>query len=158
MKATVFAATLLSSAQAWWGTGHLMTARIAYERLIELGREDIIDLVEDELAVISQFVHLEKNHPFVECATFADWIKNSGWGDLTTWHFVDTPLFDEGYSTEVHLDSENVVWAIQQMRDQILDPVGYEWWPAEQPSPLVDPSLSRSFNFRLLIHYFGDIH
>ena len=53
MKATVFAATLLSSAQAWWGTGHLMTARIAYERLIELGREDIIDTVEDELAVIS---------------------------------------------------------------------------------------------------------
>jgi hypothetical protein len=69
-------------------------------------------------------VHSEKNHPFVECATFADFIKNSGWNSLTTWHYADTPFFDEGYTKEVFSDSENVTWAIEQMRSSILDPVG----------------------------------
>jgi S1/P1 Nuclease len=48
----------------------------------------------------------------VESATFADFIKNSGWQSLTTWHYVDTPFFDEGFTTVVNDDPSNVVWAI----------------------------------------------
>ena len=48
----------------------------------------------------------------MESATFADFIKNSGWQSLTTWHYVDTPFFDEGFTTVVNDDPSNVVWAI----------------------------------------------
>jgi hypothetical protein len=149
---------LAGQANAWWGTGHLLTARIAYDRLIALDREDVIELVETELSVLDSFVHIEKNHPFVEAATFADWIKNAGWLTTEDWHFIDTPIFDEGFSKEVTSDKHNVEWVIDLLRKQIIDPIGKQWWPNTQPFPPVDPSLSRSFNIRMLIHFIGDMH
>lgn len=56
-----------------------MTARVAYDRLMATDNEEVIELVESELDILRSFVHMEKDHPFVECATFADFIKNSGW-------------------------------------------------------------------------------
>jgi len=47
---------------------------------------------------------MEKNHPFVECATFPDAIKSKGWADTGDWHFVDTPFFDEGFTTEAEME------------------------------------------------------
>ena len=32
---------------AWWGTGHLLTARVAYDRLIATDNEEVIELVEE---------------------------------------------------------------------------------------------------------------
>ena len=84
-------------ANAWWGTGHLMTARIAYDDLLSTGDSHIVDYVESKLEVLRSFVHSEKSHAFVECATFADFIKNSGFNDLSNFHFIDTPFFDEGF-------------------------------------------------------------
>lgn len=57
----------------------MLTAKVAYDRLIATDHEDVIEMVEDNLAVISNFVHSEKAHPFIESATFADFIKNAGW-------------------------------------------------------------------------------
>lgn len=156
-KYLVASSLFAKQALAWWGTGHLMTARVAYDRLIATDNEEVIELVEEQLDVLRSFVHMEQNHPFVECATFADFIKNSGFNDLSTWHYVDTPFFDEGYTTEVHDDPSNVVWAIDQMHKQIVDPVGTIYGPVNPTLP-VDLSFGRSFNMRLLIHYFGDIH
>ena len=51
----------------------------------------------------------------------------------------------------------NVEWAIEQMTQAIIDPVGVIYGPEQDIFP-VDTDLSESFNFRLLIHYFGDIH
>lgn len=41
---------------------------------------------------------LERDYPFVECATFADEIKAKGGSFQSGWHFVDTPYLDEGGS------------------------------------------------------------
>ncbi len=43
------------------------------------------------------------------------------------------------------------------MKQSIIDPIGTYYGPAPLIIP-VDSTLSRSFNMRLLIHYFGDIH
>ena len=114
-------------------------------------------MVNDKLDILRDFVHSEKNHQFVEAATFADFIKNSGFNDLSDWHFTDTPFMDEGFETEVAPEKQNVEWAIQQMRRAIIDPVGTIYGPEQDIFP-VDTRLSESFNMRLLIHYFGDIH
>ena len=107
----LLAASLAAQANAWWGTGHLLTARVAYDELM-VDSPEIVDMVEEKLEVLREFVHSEKNHSFVEAATFADFIKNSGFNDLSDWHFTDTPFFDEGFTTEVAPEKQNVVWAI----------------------------------------------
>ena len=79
MNQLKFASALLlaSQANAWWGTGHLLTARVAYDQLIADAPE-VLQMVEQKLSVIAMFIGSEKDHPFVEAATFADFIKNSG--------------------------------------------------------------------------------
>jgi len=39
---------------------------------------------------------LERDHPFTECATFADEIKNKNMTWQSAWHFVNTPYLDQG--------------------------------------------------------------
>lgn len=39
----------------------------------------------------------EKDHPFVESATFADDIKST-YSFQASWHFLDTPYLDQGGS------------------------------------------------------------
>jgi len=41
-------------------------------------------------------IRSEQNYPFVECATFADQIKETGQKWQNNWHFVDTPYLDQG--------------------------------------------------------------
>lgn len=49
------------------------------------------------LSHLASFTTLEKDHPFVESATFADEAKTRGWDDQADWHFVDIPLYESGY-------------------------------------------------------------
>lgn len=78
---------------------------------------------------MAMFINSEKDYPFVEAATFADFIKNAGWQSLTNWHFIDTPFFDEDYVTDVNPEYFNVSWAINQMKQSIVDPVGTVFGP-----------------------------
>jgi hypothetical protein len=55
---------------------------------------------------------LEKDHPFVECATFADVIKQKGFDDQSHWHFVDNPFMDDGFFKQVDPNDYNVTWSI----------------------------------------------
>lgn len=54
---------------------------------------------------------MEKNHTFVEAATFGDAIKGKGWNDQADWHFVDIPLFDN-YAKDVDPEPVNITWAL----------------------------------------------
>ena len=55
---------------------------------------------------------MEKDHPFVECATFADEAKTRGWDDQADWHFIDIPLYDNGYYAEAPEEPQNITWAL----------------------------------------------
>lgn len=44
----------------------------------------------------ANYLHLEKDYPFVECSTFGDEIKRSGFADQSHWHYVNTPYFKDG--------------------------------------------------------------
>jgi hypothetical protein len=96
MKYEIVSLALLGQASAWWGNGHLLVARVAYELL----DETTIANVEEILAVLKasdpSWTHLEGSHPFVECVTFADDIKYKGGGYQSNWHFIDTPFLDQG--------------------------------------------------------------
>mmetsp|Transcript_42245 Transcript_42245/g.30424 ORF Transcript_42245/g.30424 Transcript_42245/m.30424 type:complete len:88 (-) Transcript_42245:1211-1474(-) len=80
--AIVLAAGITSECNAWWGTGHLIVARRAYDILLE---EDPAALAAAEVELqplakyYSSITYDEGDYPFVECATFADNIKGKGY-------------------------------------------------------------------------------
>jgi hypothetical protein len=117
ISVAVTAASLINVSQAWWGTGHMLVARIAFDKLTN----ESPAVVEKSLAIlkgIAAFTDLEKDHPFVECATFADDIKGKGFDDQAHWHFVDNPFFD-GYTTVVNPELYNITWAIGEMQKSL---------------------------------------
>ena len=67
--------------QAWSGAGHLLIARIA-ETILEKESPQTIKDVESILSILqkdfSNWTYKEKDHPFVECVTYADDIKYKG--------------------------------------------------------------------------------
>jgi len=75
----------------------MLVAKVAYDKLNK-EYPNVLTKSNKILSKLAQFTTLEKDYPFVECATFADAIKSKGWDDQSDWHFVDNPFFDEGYS------------------------------------------------------------
>lgn len=62
---------------------------------------------------LSMFTTFEREHPFVECSTFADEIKEQGFDDQSHWHFVDKPFYDKDYNSSIIPPQiYNVTWAI----------------------------------------------
>jgi len=79
-KALIFI-VLATSVSAWWGKGHLLAARIAYD-ILEKESPDTLSKVESMLTPLQlcyeEITKKEGNYAFVECATFADDIKAEG--------------------------------------------------------------------------------
>jgi len=72
MKVLLF---LLSTVTAWWETGHLLTARRAYD-LLAADHPSVLSQAQTMLQPLKDhypdLTFNEGDHPFVECATFAD--------------------------------------------------------------------------------------
>lgn len=76
------AAALAGTTNAFWGTGHLLVSRRA-QAILESEASDAFDsaltvlsfLADSEPSLTSD----EDDHPFTECATFADDIKGKGY-------------------------------------------------------------------------------
>ena len=69
------------SIKAWFGSGHLLVARVAYEILLKESPKTVAD-VEKTLLILKKsdpdWTLKENKYPFVECTTFADDIKFKG--------------------------------------------------------------------------------
>lgn len=74
-------ASMANSVNAWFGTGHLLVARVAYD-VLEENSPETLEKVENLLSILtktnSTWTKDEDKHHFVECATFADDIKGLG--------------------------------------------------------------------------------
>jgi hypothetical protein len=74
-----------------------LVARIAYN-ILEQESPETIQGVENILTYLESsnpaWTNKERNHPFVECVTFADDIKKKGGNYQNTWHYTDTPYYD----------------------------------------------------------------
>jgi len=78
MNYIIIVAILLNMVRGWWGTGHLLVARIAQFQLEKKDPETLkeaLDLLSELKRTGSAWADKEDKHPFVECATFADDIK-----------------------------------------------------------------------------------
>lgn len=80
-----------NSALAFYGTAHLLVARRAQDILAEFNPEILSKaLVELETLRKSNpdLTSREDQHPFTECASFADDVKGD-YGFQSGWHFID---------------------------------------------------------------------
>ena len=88
-----------------------LVARVAQYKL-EKEHPEVFAKMLEILSWNSWLTKLEKDHPFVECASFADEIKKTGWKALDNFHFIDTPIMKDGFETDVNLQYQNISWAI----------------------------------------------
>ena len=106
----------------------------------------------------------EGDHPFTECATFADNIKGQGYSFQSDWHFIDQPYFADGGSFEdypdFHMSDTDVLDALADLTaflkgESVSSSSTYISQIQDHFSSVND---QKSFALRLVIHYVGDIH
>ena len=96
--------TCISVAACWWDYGHLLTARIA-QSILEKEDPKTLKAVNQILETLKitdpKWTENENKHPFTECATYADYIKDKKNGKYQkSWHFVDRPYLSGGGQIE----------------------------------------------------------
>ena len=87
---------------AWNGTGHMVTARLAWRQLTEEQRGKV-------LAVLKKHPHYgaylaagrpegfsEGEWAFLRAATWADWVRGRRAFDHPTWHYINYPIIEAG--------------------------------------------------------------
>jgi hypothetical protein len=169
MKYLTIIALLVSLTNAWYGTGHLLVARVA-QNLLEKNDPTTFKKVLDILAILKRddasWTKEEDKHPFTECATFADDIKYKGGMYQKGWHFIDEPLMDEGGKISDYnftADSHNITEVIGALSNWFGKEDGYK--NSYEYKTIMSHTYKihteeegASTAMRLLIHYVGDIH
>lgn len=157
-----------NSVEAFWGTSHLLVAAEA-QRILEAENPAVFQAVLNELNTLKvshpSLTNNEENHPFVECATFADDIKGEGYSFQSGWHFIDQPyLIDPDTSlddfdfTPDEYDILGALTALTQWLSGSSDDYLSTYYYDKVHEYFPDEADARSFNLRLVIHYVGDIH
>lgn len=172
------AALLLSSANAWWNNGHMIgkfppqlhsssiVSRVLTENLVARVAYDVLnqenpDVLKQAISVLNQDPNAyskesDSDHRFVECATWADFVKHTEYPDTAGWHFEDLPFYDgvNPSDTDWKPEPQNVTWAIGSISSFLEGNSN-----PELPTYGTDiPSIGASKDLRFLIHFVGDIH
>ena len=81
-KYIIASASLAGGAYGWGINGHMFAAKMAQDQLEDLA-PDAFEAAQESLQVLCDYDGVywcttQNNHPFVECATFADEFKYGG--------------------------------------------------------------------------------
>jgi len=164
MKFALVAAAMIGSTNPWFGTGHLLVARIAYD-ILKASNSEKLATAESILKGLDNSIAKkhERNHQFVECATYADDFKYHGGIYQKTWHFIDQPYFDQGgslktfpkFKPDVHDNVEALNGLIAWMNSPSATNYPVTETKSQTPGGV---KMAYSTALRLIIHYAGDIH
>ena len=146
-----FLFVLSSFTASWSEMGHMLTARIAQYKLVDLGLDSDAYIWAIENLALLQSTAGEGNYPFVECAGWADKIKVLGVGEFNPWHYVDTP-YKSNYSGPIlNDDPYNITTQLVSIFRTLSSN------PMEKPGR-GKAILGKSWMIRMGIHFFGDLH
>jgi len=171
MKSIFIFAILLSLTRAWWGTGHLLVARIAQYHLENQDPETLKAAI-DILSVLTKTgdeynLTKERDHPFVECATYMDALYKQPDGLFEFhWHFVDTPFLDQGGKLsdfDFQPSAYNVTQSLKHLSAWFKKEEGYKdshYYKMIMNATWSDHSEANGMStaMRFIIHSVGDIH
>jgi hypothetical protein len=131
-------ALLPISVSAWTGTGHMITAQIAYWELTEEARQEVDRLI----ALLADFA--PRSDHAVSASLWMDDLKATGLRAMNTWHYINIPYNAGGLSALPAAKDENVIWAIGQAEDTLSHSRATDF--------------NKAFMLRVLLHLVGDIH
>ena len=112
----------------------MLVSRIA-QRVLQNENPTALDLALAELSTLAEthpdLIENERDHPFTECATFADDIKGTFGGFQSSWHFIDQPYLDEPGTTiedfpDFQPDDMDVLDALTDLVALLQDQPGIE--------------------------------
>lgn len=129
----------------WWDTGHMVVAKIAYQRLQPEVREEV-----DRL--IYYFAPFFPQSPdFVTASCWPDDISRDGLKAFAEWHVYAYPydhcqaLSQKEIQTIIQSrEGNNCIFAIEQCMDTLSNPQATDW--------------TKALMLRFLLHIVGDIH
>jgi hypothetical protein len=138
----VAASCLLASAPAlaWWDTGHMVTAWLAYQELRPEVRAEADRLIK-QLDFADD--HPEKRH-FVPVSVWMDEIKARGLKSFDNWHYANIPYNPEALLALKAVPESNLLTHLAGLAKTLANPKATDF--------------ERAFALRMLIHLFGDIH
>jgi hypothetical protein len=139
-----FPVLLLSAAQAWWCTGHMLVAQVAMHDLLATS-PSTYSSVEAVLAPLVGLTHGISNN-MVESACWADDIKEYGLNAFNEWHYLNKPYNYDGSINVISETGPDALWAISQALSTLSS------------SERAGAALEDAIQLRLLIHIVGDIH
>ncbi|MCB1180462.1 MAG: S1/P1 nuclease [Chlamydiia bacterium] len=129
----------------WWDLGHMVVAKIAYDRLKPHIKEKVDHLISliPEMAQRSSF--------FISAACWADDITKEGLQAFRSWHASPLPYDPEGLLSPDKRDTmlallknRDIVFALQECVKTLKNPQASDW--------------AKALMLRFLIHLIGDIH
>lgn len=136
------------------------------QAILENEAPEALDAALTELATLTAdfptYTPSEKDHPFTECASFADEIKSHAWWQ-SQWHYDDQPYLDQGGSLSdfsFKAPEHNVVLALESLSGFLKGTIApdSDYYTHEIAWSFENVADQRSFALRLLIHYVGDLH
>jgi hypothetical protein len=134
---TLFFALLAAApSHAWWGTGHMVVAQIAYDRLDPRAKAEV-----DRLIAIDA---LPDSNTFVTAAAWADDLKLLDVHLYDEWHYLDIPFSPDNTTLPAVEKAGNVQWAIDQCVRTLRSHKA--------------PDVEKARSLRFLIHFVGDAH
>lgn len=126
-----------SNAFAWGYVGHMLVAKVAYERLEPAAKKEVNRLD----AILKLFYPSQTS--FTTSAIWADWIKSDNIHAFDHWHYISIPYSPS--HEEVNANApENVVWAINQSISVLKSKRANDF--------------EKALFLRFLVHFAGDVH
>lgn len=123
---------------AWNAVGHMLVAKIAYDRLKPSVKAKVNIMVHD----------LNKEYPnvtnFEEMAVWPDHLRFQRINIFTHWHYTDVAFSDDGTALKNLVDTDNAIWALNQIKVVVQN---------NQSNPF-----ERARFLAFLIHIVGDVH
>ena len=127
-------------AQAWWETGHMTVAQLAYDELTPAARAEAERLI----AVLDPMQPDVNRRHFVPASIWMDEIKGRGLRTFDEWHYINIPYNPEGLGVVEDAKEVNVVSMIEKLTKTLhSDKAG---------------DFEKAFALRMLIHMVGDVH
>ncbi len=129
-----------SPAQAWWETGHMLTAQMAYQNLTPKARAESDRLI--QLLAVSQ-PDLQRQH-FVPTSVWMDEIKARRLRVFDQWHYINIPYNPDGVAAVENPPGTNIVSMTESLIATLQDERAADF--------------EKAFALRMLLHLVGDIH
>ena len=130
MKKTIIALGILISfpllSSAWWQTGHMIVAEIAYQNLTITAKQKVEALLPNMAAESTSTENYDYNasHPNWSWMAAAHWPDDVAYktGRLkiyAQWHYINLPFSGDGTKITNTVKSENIVWVIPLLKEAL---------------------------------------